>query len=307
MSKPNRPGQKIILKSVEELLGVFNEEAAMDIEIDKIRPFRNHPFKVVDDDRMQDLVQSIRDNGILSPTLIRPVGPDQYEMISGHRRMFAASVIGLERIPAIIREMTDDEATVMMVDANIQREELLPSEKAYAYRMKLEAMKRQGKRNDLTSGQNGPKLAVDEISKESGDSSRQIKRFILLTELIPELLDMVDKKRIQFMVGVEISFVDPEIQKWIYEYIRENGQVKLSQVTAVRSQIQEGAITQAKLISILNSTQPGRIPAPKVVLTEKRLRKYFPEDYTVKEMRNVIEDLLEKWKTSMEDEEQDEI
>ena len=292
---------------LEELLGVFNEEAAMDIEIDKIRPFRNHPFKVVDDDKMQDLVQSIRDNGILSPTLIRPVGPDQYEMISGHRRMFAASVIGLERIPAIIREMTDDEATVMMVDANIQREELLPSEKAYAYRMKLEAMKRQGKRNDLTSGQNGPKLAVDEISKESGDSSRQIKRFIRLTELIPELLDMVDKKRIQFMVGVEISFVDPEIQKWIYEYIRENGQVKLSQVTAVRSQIQEGAITQAKLISILNSTQPGRIPAPKVVLTEKRLRKYFPEDYTVKEMRNVIEDLLEKWKTSMEDEEQDEI
>ena len=307
MSKPNRPGQKIILKSVEELLGVFNEEAAMDIEIDKIRPFRNHPFKVVDDDKMQDLVQSIRDNGILSPTLIRPVGPDQYEMISGHRRMFAASVIGLERIPAIIREMTDDEATVMMVDANIQREELLPSEKAYAYRMKLEAMKRQGKRNDLTLGQNGPKLAVDEISKESGDSSRQIKRFIRLTELIPELLDMVDKKRIQFMVGVEISFVDPEIQKWIYEYIRENGQVKLSQVTAVRSQIQEGAITQAKLISILNSTQPGRISAPKVVLTEKRLRKYFPEDYTVKEMRNVIEDLLEKWKTSMEDEEQDEI
>ena len=307
MSKPNRPGQKIILKSVEELLGVFNEEAAMDIEIDKIRPFRNHPFKVVDDDRMQDLVQSIRDNGILSPTLIRPVGPDQYEMISGHRRMFAASVIGLERIPAIIREMTDDEATVMMVDANIQREELLPSEKAYAYRMKLEAMKRQGKRNDLTLGQNGPKLAVDEISKESGDSSRQIKRFIRLTELIPELLDMVDKKRIQFMVGVEISFVDPEIQKWIYEYIRENGQVKLNQVTAVRSQIQGGAITQAKLISILNSTQPGRIPAPKVVLTEKRLRKYFPEDYTVKEMRNVIEDLLEKWKTNMEDEEQDEI
>ena len=307
MSKSNRPGQKIILKSVEELLGVFNEEAAMDIEIDKIRPFRNHPFKVVDDEKMQDLVQSIRDNGILSPTLIRPVGPDQYEMISGHRRMFAASVIGLERIPAIIREMTDDEATVMMVDANIQREELLPSEKAYAYRMKLEAMKRQGKRNDLTLGQNGPKLAVDEISKESGDSSRQIKRFIRLTELIPELLDMVDKKRIQFMVGVEISFVDPEIQKWIYEYIRENGQVKLNQVTAVRSQIQEGAITQARLISILNSTQPGRIPAPKVVLTEKRLRKYFPEDYTVKEMRNVIEDLLEKWKTNMEDEDQDEI
>ena len=307
MSKPNRPGQKIILKSVEELLGVFNEEAAMDIEIDKIRPFRNHPFKVVDDDRMQDLVQSIRDNGILSPTLIRPVGPDQYEMISGHRRMFAASVIGLERIPAIIREMTDDEATVMMVDANIQREELLPSEKAYAYRMKLEAMKRQGKRNDLTLGQNGPKLAVDEISKESGDSSRQIKRFIRLTELIPELLDMVDKKRIQFMVGVEISFIDQEVQKWIYEYIRENGQIKVNQAVAIREQVQKGAVSQAKLISILNSTQLGRTPAPKLVLSEKKLKKFFPEDYSIAEMQKVIESLLTNWKTHREDSHKNEI
>ena len=305
MSKPSRPGQKIILKSVEELLGVFNEESAMDIEIGKIRPFRNHPFKVLDDARMQDLVQSIRDNGILSPTLIRPVGPDQYEMISGHRRMFAASMIGLERIPAIIREMTDDEATVMMVDANIQREELLPSEKAYAYRMKLEAMKRQGKRNDLTLGHNGPKLAVEEISKESGDSSRQIKRYIRLTELIPELLDLVDKKRIQFTVGVEISFIDQEVQKWIYEYVRENGQIKVNQAVAIREQVQKGAVSQAKLISILNSTQPGRTPAPKLVLSEKKLKKYFPEDYSIAEMQKVIEGLLTNWKIHREGQQQE--
>ena len=140
MSKYTRPGQKIKLKSVEELLGVVNEESAMDIEIEKIRPFKDHPFKVLDDEKMQDLVESIRANGILSPVLIRPVGNDRYEMVSGHRRMHAAQVLGLERIPAIIRDMTDDEATVKMVDSNIQREELLPSEEAFAYKMKLEAM-----------------------------------------------------------------------------------------------------------------------------------------------------------------------
>ena len=146
MSKYTRPGQKIKLKSVEELLGVVNEESAMDIEIEKIRPFKDHPFKVLDDEKMQDLVESIRANGILSPVLIRPVGNDRYEMVSGHRRMHAAQVLGLERIPAIIREMTDDEATVKMVDSNIQREELLPSEKAFAYKMKMDAMRRQGGR-----------------------------------------------------------------------------------------------------------------------------------------------------------------
>ena len=289
------------------LFETIPEEMVIEIEIERLRDFHGHPFKVQDDDQMKSLRESIEKYGILTPLIVRPVPEGCYEIISGHRRKYIAQYLGFRKVPVIIRVMKDDEAVIAMVDSNNQREKVSISEKAYAYRMKLEAMKRQGKRNDLTLGQNGPKLAVDEISKESGDSSRQIKRFIRLTELIPELLDMVDKKRIQFMVGVEISFVDPEIQKWIYEYIRENGQVKLNQVTAVRSQIQEGAITQARLISILNSTQPGRIPAPKVVLTEKRLRKYFPEDYTVKEMRNVIEDLLEKWKTNMEDEDQDEI
>ncbi len=296
-----RAGQKIKLTSVEELLGVANEESAMDIEISKIRPFKDHPFKVLDDDKMQDLVESIRVNGILSPVLVRPVGNDIYEMVSGHRRMHAAQLLGMDCVPAIIREMTDDEAIVKMVDSNIQREELLPSEKAFAYKMKMDAMKRQGARSDLgdksTSCQNGTKSRTDQtLSAEVGESARQIQRFIRLTELIPELLDYVDQKRLQFTVAVEISYIDPEIQKWLFEYIKENGTLKLNQVTALRSQLQSsGAITQAGMISLLNDHQPGRIPSAKVSFTEKKLREYFPPNYTTTEMRNVIEDLLLKW------------
>ena len=307
MSKYTRPGQKIKLKSVEELLGVVNEESAMDIEIEKIRPFKDHPFKVLDDEKMQDLVESIRANGILSPVLIRPIGNDRYEMVSGHRRMHAAQVLGLERIPAIIRDMTDDEATVKMVDSNIQREELLPSEKAFAYKMKMDAMRRQGERQDLTSRQIGEKLSSDELGESVGISGRQIQRFIRLTELLPELLDLVDKKRLQFTVAVEISYIDPEVQKWIYEYIRENGQIKLNQITALRTQMQMGAISQSKMIAILNNSLPGRLPSPKLTLTEKKLREYFPSGYSVTQMRSVIEDLLAEWKMNQEEKETNEV
>ena len=312
MSKYTRPGQKIRLKSVEELLGVVNEESAMDIEIEKIRPFKDHPFKVVDDEKMQDLVESIRANGVLSPVLIRPVGNDQYEMVSGHRRMHAAQVLGLERIPAIIREMTDDEATVKMVDSNIQREELLPSEKAFAYTMKLEAMKRQaGRPVKNNSGQNDQNLigvvSRDLLAEELGESSKQIQRYIRLTELLPELLDLVDKKRLQFTVAVEISYIDSEIQKWIYEYIRENGQIRLNPVTALRTQMQMGAISQQKMIAVLNNSLPGRLPSPKLTFTEKKLREYFPSGYSVSQMRSVIEDLLAEWKMNQGDKETDEI
>ena len=301
MSTKLRPGQKIKLKSVEELLGVSNEESAMDIEIVKIRPFKNHPFKVVDDDKMQDLVESIRANGILSPVLIRPIGNDIYEMVSGHRRMHAAAILGMERVPAIIREMTDDEAVVKMVDANIQREELLPSEKAFAYKMKMDAMRRQGSRKDLeespTSTQIGWKSETAElIGQELGESKNQIRRYIRLTELIPELLDYVDQKRIQFTVAVEISYIDQEIQKWLYEYIRDNGTVKLNQIGILRTQLQAGAMTEAKMIMLLNNSQPGKAPSSKLTFTEKKLREYFPEGYTTIEMRTVIEDLLSEWK-----------
>ena len=299
-----RAGQKIKLTSVDELLGVSNEESAMDLEIDKIRPFRNHPFKVLDDDKMQDLVESIRTNGILSPVLVRPIGNDIYEMVSGHRRMHAAVLLEMDRVPAIIREMTDDEAVVKMVDANIQREELLPSEKAFAYKMKMDAMKRQGKRNDLTSGQNDQKLAGaisrDLLAAELGESSKQIQRFIRLTELIPSLLDYVDQKRLQFTVAVEISYIDKEIQNWLYEYIKDNGTVKLNQITLLRNELQSGAITQAKMITLLNNSQPGKAPSLKLTLSEKKLREYFPPEYSTAQMRNVIEDLLREWKRTQD-------
>lgn len=292
-----RVGQKIKLKSVEEILGVVGEESAMEIEITKIHPFKNHPFHVVDDDRMKRLVDSIRENGILVPTIVRSIGNDEYEMISGHRRMHAAQKLGMERIPVIIREMTDDEAIVKMVDSNIQREELLPSEKAFAYRMKMEAMYRQGKRNDLTSGQIDSKLvgrARDQIADEAGESSRQVQRYIRLTELIPELLDYVDKKRIQFTVAVEISYIDKEIQQWVYEYIKENGPVKINQVKELRAAMQTGAMTQDKVITILSGNQAGNRVGD-LTLSWKRVRQYFPEDYSRDDMRQVIEDLLKSW------------
>ena len=296
-----RAGQKIRLASVEELLGVSNEESAMDLEIVKIRPFKDHPFKVVDDEKMQDLVESIRTNGILSPVLVRPVGNDVYEMVSGHRRMHAAVILGMDRVPAIIREMSDDEAIVKMVDANIQREELLPSEKAFAYRMKMEAMRRQGIRQDLTSRQFVEKLSSDELGESVGMSGRQIQRFIRLTELIPELLDYVDQKRIQFTVAVEISYIDREIQKWLFEYIKDNGVVKLKQISLLRAQLQAGAITQAKMIALLNDSQPGKAPSSKLTFTEKKLREFFPAGYTANEMRGVIEGLLSEWKRKQDE------
>ena len=295
-----RAGQRIRLTSVDELLGVSNEESAVDIEIYKIRPFHNHPFKVVDDEKMKRLVESIEENGILSPVLVRPVGNDQYEMISGHRRMHAAVLLEMEKIPAIIREMTDDEATVKMVDSNIQREELLPSEKAFAYKMKMDAMKRQGSRRDLTSDQNDPKLSAWSIGEENGISGSQVKRYIRLTELIPELLEFVDQKRIQFTVAVEISYIDLEIQKWLYEYVRDNGIVKLNQIALLRQALQSGAITQSKMITLLNESQPGRKPSSKLTFTEKRLRDFFPANYSATDMRNVIEELLGEWKLNQE-------
>lgn len=294
-----RPGQKIKLKTLEEMLGVVGEESAMEIEIEKIQPFRHHPFHVTDDARMQDLVESIRKNGILVPTIVRSIGNDKYEMISGHRRMHAAQRLGLERIPVIIRDMSDDEAIVKMVDSNIQREELLPSEKAFAYRMKMEAVRRQGQRRDLTSGQNDQKLkgtvSRDELAEEAGESSRQIQRYIRLTELVPDLLDLVDKKRLQFTVAVEISYIDKEIQNWICEYIRENGPVKINQIKELRSAMQTGAMTQDKLIMILNGSQPGASASGDLLLSAKKIRQYFPPTYSRDDMRDVIEKLLKAW------------
>ena len=293
-----RTGQKLKLTTVEELLGVPASESSTEIDIDMIHMFKNHPFKVLDDEKMSDLVESIRVNGILSPVLVRPDGEDSYEMISGHRRMHAAKIVGLTSIPAIVREMSDDEAIVYMVDSNIQREELLPSEKAFACKMKMDAVKRgAGRPSKENSCQNGTNYRADyELSNQVGESARTIQRFIRLTELIPELLDMVDSKRLQFTAGVEISYIDKEIQKWICEYIHENGNVKQNQIVILRQELLNGAITQSQLIDILNENAIGRIPKKKVTLSEKKLSQYFPPHYTSAEMEKVIVELLTNWK-----------
>ena len=258
------------------------------------------PFKVLDDDKMDDLVESIKQNGVLTPVLVRPDKNNSYEMISGHRRMHAAIKAGLETIPAIVRDMEDDEAIVIMVDANIQREELLPSEKAFAYKMKMDAMKRQGARNDIassTSTQIGWKSETAEaIGKQVGESKNQVRRYIRLTELIPDLLDYVDKKRLQFTVAVDISYIDKEIQTWLFEYIKENGTVKAVQVAALRTALEVGPMTQAKMISILVNSQPGRKQEQKITLSEKKLRNFFSDKYTAEDMESVILELLDQWK-----------
>lgn len=246
----SKMSERLNFKSVEELLGVVNEEAAMDIEIYKISGFKGHPFKVVDDEKMQELVESIKVNGVLSPVLIRPTGMDTYEMISGHRRLHAAELAGLTAIPSIIREMTDDEA----------------------------------------------------MAEQTGESARSIQRYICLTELIPELLEYLDLKRIPFTSAVEISYLDKEIQKWLFEYIRDNGLVKPKQIALLREACKTGIMTEGKLIAILNDSQPGRTPSTKNLISEKKLRKYFPSDYTEEDMRSVIVELLEQWSQGKESE-----
>lgn len=293
-----RSGEKIQLTGIGELLGVVNEETSMEIEIRSICSFNGHPFKVLNDEKMQDLIESIRMNGVLSPVLIRPLGENHYEMISGHRRMYAAQKAGLTTIPAIVREMTDDEAVISMVDANIQREELLPSEKAFAYRMKLNAMKRQaGRPEKNNSSQNGTNLRSDQIlAEEIGISRNQIQRYIRLTELIPELLNMVDDKKLQFTVAVEISYIDKEVQKWVYEYIKENGFIKPNQITALRKRLEEENVGHSYMISILNNCITPSKENKKITISERKLKNYFPSDYSKEQMEEIIVSLLEEWK-----------
>ena len=299
----NRPGEKIKLASLDELLGVVNEESAMEIEINKIHAFKNHPFKVLDDEKMQDLIESVKLSGVLTPVLLRVDNNDEYEMISGHRRLHAAKMAGLTTIPAIVRELSDDDAVIAMVDANIQREELLPSEKAFAYRMKLEAMKRQaGRPSKNNSCQSGTHLRTDqEIGKQVGESARSVQRYIRLTELIPELLDMVDNKKLTFTVGVDISYIDKEIQKWIYEYIKDTGFIKPQQITALRNQLNEGSVNQVGMLTIFNKCMMVKPPSRSITFSEKKLTKYFPESYSADDMERVIESLLEKWSQGQND------
>ena len=291
----SRVAGKIKLQSVDELLGVPEIAGTQEIEIGRIHAFPNHPFKVIDDEKMDTLVDSIRENGILNPVIVRPDQSGNYEMISGHRRLHAAGIVGLKKVPAIVKEMSDDEAIIKMVDANIQREEILPSERAFSFKMKMEAMSRQGQRNDLTSGQNVPKLTSDVIGEENGMSGRQVKRYIRLTELIPELLECTDNKKIGLVMAVDLSYLDEQVQKWVYEYFKENGFLKPVQVEALKNYPNLSNATQFSVISIMNDALPKKSKDAKISFSAKKLDKYFPAQYSTKERENIIIQLLEQW------------
>ena len=379
-----------------------NGEKIIEIQLERLRTFKNPPFKIWMDQEMIRLSASVEKYGIINPLIVRPIPDGVYEIISGHRRKAAAEKFGYRKVPVIIRVMSDDEAVINMVDSNlqrqqitfsekafaykmkneamkrtggrrkssqsdyplkgkktveiigeefgdsakqvqrylkltdlipellekldngelsfnpavelsyltieeqkefidameyIQREELLPSEKAFAYKMKMDAMKRQGIRTDLTSCQNGTKFRTDAaMAEQIGESARSIQRYIRLTELIPDLLDYVDKKRLQFTVAVDISYIDKEIQTWLFEYIKENGTVKAVQVAALRTALEVGPMTQAKMISILVNSQPGRKQEQKITFSEKKLRNFFSDKYTAEDMESVILELLDQWK-----------
>ena len=293
----SRVAGKIKLQSVDELLGVPEIAGTQEIEIERIHAFPNHPFKVLDDEKMDTLVDSIRENGILNPVIVRPDQSGNYEMISGHRRLHAAKIVGLKKIPAIVKEMSDDEAIIKMVDANIQREEILPSEKAFAYKMKLDALKRTaGRPTKENACHNGTHLRSDqELALQVGDSARSIQRYIRLTELIPELLDYVDNKKIGLVMAVDLSYLDEQVQKWVYEYFRENGFLKPVQVEALKNNPNIANANQFNIISIMNDALPKKSKETKISFSAKKLDKFFPAHYSVKERENIIIQLLEKW------------
>lgn len=277
---------------------VKKSERVQEIPLSELHPFKNHPFRVVDDEAMQRTVESVAQFGVLAPALARPRPEGGYELVAGHRRMRASELAGLETMPVIVRQMDDDVATIAMVDSNLQRETLLPSERAFAYKMKMEAMKHQGERTDLTSGQLGRKSDGKEsreiIAEQTGESARQVQRFINLTNLIPELLDMVDRKEIAFNPAVELSFLKKEEQQGFLEAM-DYGQStpSLSQAQRIKKLSQAGMCTQEAMNTIMNEEKKSELDT--VTLKNDVLRKYFPRSYTPKQMQDTIIRLLEQW------------
>ena len=293
-----RRGTNISLKSYEDIFTTEEKrqetgEQVVMIPVNQIHEFKNHPFKVLDDEDMRKTVDSIREYGVLVPVIIRPDGNGEYEMISGHRRRYASIMAGKKEVPAIIREMDDDTATILMVDSNLQREHILPSERAKAYKMKMEALKHQGKRTDLTSCQVGTRLRADEeLAKQTGESARTVQRFVRLNNLIPELLDLLDEKKIAFNPAVEISYMKQEEQKEFYEAM-EIAQTtpSLSQAQRLKKSSQEGKCTAELIERIMDEKNPLN----RVVFDSSILQKYFPQKTTAREMEMQILQLLEQW------------
>lgn len=270
-------------------------ERVQNISISELVPFKDHPFKVVDDEAMLRTTESIAQYGVLTPLIARPLEGGGYEIISGHRRAHAAEMAGLTEVPVLVRQMDDDAATVLMVDSNLQRENILPSERAYAYKMKLEALKHQGERSDLTSGQLGPKLRSDEqLAQEAGESRKQVQRYIRLTNLIPELLEMVDQKQISFNPAVELSYLAPEEQEIFMQAMDEvQASPSLSQAQRLKKLAQEGNFTMDAAREIMNEVKKGDLE--RVTFRNEQLRKYFPRSYTTQQMQDTIIKLLDQW------------
>ena len=284
------------LFSTEEKRQEEQWEQVQQIPIDALHPFTNHPFKVLDDEAMTRTVESIAQYGVLAPLIARPrPDGDGYEIISGHRRQYAAKLAGLDTLPVIVRNMDDDAAVLLMVDSNLQRENILPSERAFAYKMKLEAPKNQGARSDLTSAQIGPKLtAAEKVAEEANDTKSQVKRFIRLTCLIPELLDMVDEKKIAFNPAVELSYLDEAQQRDFLEAMNDTQNApSLSQAQRLKKLVQEGHFSYDVAFAVMGEEKKDELD--KVVIKNDTLRKYFPRSYTPKQMEDTIIKLLEQW------------
>ena len=293
--------RNIELKSVDDLFATeesradAQREKVQEIPLGELHPFRNHPFKVKDDAAMQDTVDSVREYGVLVPAIARPDPDGGYELIAGHRRHHASELAGKETMPVIVRDLDDDAATIIMVDSNLQREELLPSERAFAYKMKLEAIRHQGKRQELTSSQVGMKLqALDIVGQQAGDSRNQVHRFIRLTELIPELLDMVDERKIAFNPAVELSYLKKEEQTLLLEAMdSEQATPSLSQAQRLKKFSQQKMLSLDVMRAVMSEENKNDLD--RVTLKNETLRKYFPKSYTPKQMEDTIIKLLEGW------------
>ena len=281
--------------STEESRQEQQREQVQQIPIAELHPFTNHPFKVLDDESMQRTVESVEQYGVLSPLIARPRPEGGYEIISGHRRQHAAQLAGLDTLPVIVRQMDDNAAVLLMVDSNLQRENILPSERAFAYKMKLEALKKQGARSDLTSSQVGMKLqALDIVGREAGDSRNQVHRFIRLTHLIPELLDMVDEKKIAFNPAVELSYLDESQQRDFLEAMEDTQNApSLFQAQRLKKLAMEGSFSYGVAFAVMGEAKKDELD--KVVIKNETLRKYFPRSYTPKQMEDTIIRLLEQW------------
>ena len=273
-----------------------NQIRIVNIPTDKLQAFEEHPFRVEENADMQSLIESIRDNGILTPFIVRPVYDDKYEIVSGHRRLFACNVLGITEVPAVVKDLSREEAVIEMVDSNLHRERILPSEKAFAYKMKMDVLRKQGKRTDLTSSQNEPKLRSDEqIAKENNESRATVQRCIRLTRLIPELLQLVDEGRIALGHGVEIAIFEKKIQRVILDvYQSEERTPNLSQIVKLKRLQDAGALSEEAAMKILLEDKANQVE--KVSFRYNDIQRYFPRSYTPKQITDTILGLLDKWK-----------